>query len=258
MKRSDFSNIITNPSLLKNSDISHLNSIITEFPYFQSARILYLKGLKNTESFKYNKNLKITAAYTTDRSILFDFITSEFFIQNNISESIKKTSDCLKDININEFLDIPESIKSQVNNKIENDVEEIILDIGKPFEFKKDESYSFNQWLQLTKIKPINRCKSKNIPSQKKEKNIKLINDFIEKSPKINPTDSSEHLVDLSKKKSVELESLMTETLARVYLEQKKYDKAIQSYKILSLKYPEKSVLFADQIKSIKKLQLKN
>tara|TARA_B100000575_G_scaffold281703_1_gene272612 strand:+ start:995 stop:1762 length:768 start_codon:yes stop_codon:yes gene_type:complete len=255
MKRSDFSNIITNPSLLKNSDVSHLNSIITEFPYFQSARILYLKGLKNTESFKYNKNLKITAAYTTDRSVLFDFITSEFFIQNNISELIKKTCDSLKDININEFLDIPESTKSQVNNKIENDVEEIILDIGKPFEFKKDESYSFNQWLQLTKIKPINRAKSKNTPSQKQEKNIKLINDFIEKSPKINPTESSEHLVDLSKKSSLELESLMTETLARVYLEQKNYDKAIRSYKILSLKYPEKSALFADQIKAIKKLQ---
>ena len=255
MKRSDFSNIITNPSLLKNSDIYHLSSIITEFPYFQSARILYLKGLKNTESFKYNKNLKITAAYTTDRSILFDFITSEFFIQNNISELIKKTSDSLKDININEFLDIPESTKSQVNNKIENDVEEIILDIGKPFEFKKDESYSFNQWLQLTKIKPINRSKSKNTQSQKQEKNIKLINDFIEKSPKINPKESSEHLVDLSKKSSVELESLMTETLARVYLEQKNYDKAIRSYKILSLKYPEKSVLFANQIKAIKKLQ---
>ena len=47
----------------------------------------------------------------------------------------------------------------------------------------------------------------------------------------------------------------MTETLARVYLEQKNYDKAIRSYKILSLKYPEKSALFADQIKAIKKLQ---
>ena len=255
MKRSDFSNIITNPSLLKNSDISHLSSIITEFPYFQSARILYLKGLKNTESFKYNKNLKITAAYTTDRSILFDFITSEFFIQNNISELIKKTSDSLKDININEFLDIPESTKSQLNNNTENDNEEIILDIGKPFEFKKDESYSFNQWLQLTKIKPIERSKSKNNPSLKQEKNIKLINDFIEKKPKINPTESSEYLVDLNEKSSIEIESLMTETLARVYLEQKNYDKAIQSYKILSLKYPEKSVLFANQIKAIKKLQ---
>jgi len=255
MKRSDFSNIITNPSLLKNSDIPHLSSIITEFPYFQSARILYLKGLKNTESFKYNKNLKITAAYTTDRSILFDFITSEFFIQNNISEIIKKTNDGLKEININEFLDIPESTKSQLNNNTENDNEEIILDIGKPFEFKKDESYSFNQWLQLTKIKPIKRSKSKNNPSQKQEKNIKLINDFIEKKPKINPTESSEYLVDLNEKSSIELESLMTETLARVYLEQKNYDKAIQSYKILSLKYPEKSVLFANQIKAIKKLQ---
>jgi hypothetical protein len=50
----------------------------------------------------------------------------------------------------------------------------------------------------------------------------------------------------------------MTETLARVYLEQKNYDKALQSYKILSLKYPEKSGFFADQIKRIKILQEKN
>jgi hypothetical protein len=35
--------------------------------------------------------------------------------------------------------------------------------------------------------------------------------------------------------------SLMTETLAKVYLEQKKY-KAIQAYEILILKYPEKVV----------------
>ena len=48
---------------------------------------------------------------------------------------------------------------------------------------------------------------------------------------------------------------LMTETLAKVYLEQKKYKKAIQAFKILSLKYPEKSSFFADQIQAVKKLQ---
>ena len=53
----------------------------------------------------------------------------------------------------------------------------------------------------------------------------------------------------------IQPESLMTETLARIYVEQKNYKKAIQSYKILSLKYPEKSGFFADQIKAIKKLQ---
>jgi len=49
----------------------------------------------------------------------------------------------------------------------------------------------------------------------------------------------------------------MTETLAKVYLEQKKYRKAIQAFKILSLKYPEKSGFFADQIRAVKMLQKK-
>ena len=79
MNRSDFSRVIANPSLLKDSDINDLISITDEFPYFQAARVLHLKGLKNNESFMYNKSLKITAAYTTDRSVLFDFITSEVF-----------------------------------------------------------------------------------------------------------------------------------------------------------------------------------
>jgi hypothetical protein len=50
----------------------------------------------------------------------------------------------------------------------------------------------------------------------------------------------------------------MTETLARVYLEQKKYQKAIQAYEILILKYPEKSSFFADRILDIKHLQQNN
>ena len=50
----------------------------------------------------------------------------------------------------------------------------------------------------------------------------------------------------------------MTETLARVYLEQKKYSKAIQAYEILILKYPEKSSFFADRISDIKIVQQNN
>ena len=47
----------------------------------------------------------------------------------------------------------------------------------------------------------------------------------------------------------------MTETLAKLYLEQKNYDRAIQSYKILILKFPEKSSYFANQIKKIKRIK---
>ena len=50
-------------------------------------------------------------------------------------------------------------------------------------------------------------------------------------------------------------EALMTETLARVYVEQKNFKKAKQAYRILSLKYPEKSGFFADQIRAVEQLE---
>ena len=47
----------------------------------------------------------------------------------------------------------------------------------------------------------------------------------------------------------------MTETLAKVFVKQKKYDKALEAYQILGLKYPEKNSFFALRIKEIKKSQ---
>ena len=57
--------------------------------------------------------------------------------------------------------------------------------------------------------------------------------------------------------KKITKEDYMTETLAKVYAKQEKYKEAMKAYKILSLKYPEKISLFANQIKDLKK-RLKN
>ena len=57
--------------------------------------------------------------------------------------------------------------------------------------------------------------------------------------------------------KKITREDYMTETLAKVYVRQEKYKEALKAYKILSLKYPEKISLFANQIKDLKK-RLKN
>ncbi|WP_195909874.1 hypothetical protein [Bacteroidetes bacterium endosymbiont of Geopemphigus sp.] len=43
----------------------------------------------------------------------------------------------------------------------------------------------------------------------------------------------------------------MDETLARLYIDQKKYTKTLKEYKVLILKYPEKSGFFADKIRSL-------
>jgi uncharacterized protein HemY len=60
---------------------------------------------------------------------------------------------------------------------------------------------------------------------------------------------------DVVKNSLSEDDEMVTETLAMLYYQQKKYDKALDAFKKLSLKYPEKSVYFATRIEEIEKLK---
>lgn len=53
-------------------------------------------------------------------------------------------------------------------------------------------------------------------------------------------------------RKKVNKTAFATETLAEIYMTQQKYNEAIEVYATLSLKYPQKSIYFADQIEKIK------
>ena len=67
MNRTDFSSLLAAPSKLNPAQTAALFSIVNEFPYFQAARALHLKGLKNEESFKYNKHSQ-KQAFKEERS----------------------------------------------------------------------------------------------------------------------------------------------------------------------------------------------
>jgi hypothetical protein len=319
MNSTDFTYILQNPQTITPQQTNGVKSIIDQFPYFQSARALFLKGLKTQESFNYNQELKTTAAYTADRSILFDFITSEAFVQNEVSQFIKQHGAHLldievivDDISVNKSVSIDYALKQQIedtkaildpalfqpkeplkrrlSNFVLDDSESIekitkpahtdtasaetILNIGKPLQFDRKEKHSFNEWLNLTRFKPINRNTSKEkeevvditekaivkeTPEDiERAKKFELIDKFISENPKIPPVKTFTPSGNIAKDRMIQPETLMTETLARIYVEQKNYKKAIQSYKILSLKYPEKSSFFAIQIKAVEQLQEKN
>jgi hypothetical protein len=190
--------------------------------------------------------------------------------------------------------DISEEVIEEVET-VETETPEETLQLGKPLSFDKNEKHSFAEWLQLTKLTPIDRSEEvENIPeetsvseeatatetaeitiaeetekeeiqfgetndsSEEKQKRFELIDKFIDTNPKITPKPTLEKNINLANSKNVDQSMLMTETLAKVYLEQKKYKKAITAYNILILKYPEKSSFFADQIQAIKKLQQNN
>nr|WP_288836254.1 tetratricopeptide repeat protein [uncultured Flavobacterium sp.] len=284
MNVTDYTYLINKPHTITEKQTLALEKVLDEFPYFQSARALRLKGLYNENSFKYNSALKVTAAHTTDRAVLFDFISSESFnaIQKELFE--KKTNELLS-IHVIDSIEVIPTKKAAINeNSIAfenttsiNTTEELAeikeptptpeekLEIGKPLEFSKTETHSFQEWLQLSRIQPIIReaetnNSSKNTASDEdlKKKKESIINKFIENNPKISPIKAGTTAnlnIDINKE---DTSSLMTETLAKVYLEQKKYQKAIQAYEILILKYPEKSSFFADRISDIKILQQNN
>jgi len=60
---------------------------------------------------------------------------------------------------------------------------------------------------------------------------------------------------EIVKKSTEENDEIITETLAVLYYNQKKYDKALEAFRKLSLKYPEKNVYFATRIDEIEKLK---
>ncbi len=273
-----------------------LDLLIKKHPYFQSARALQLKGLKNQYSFLYNDALKLTAAHTTDRDILFEYITSEKFIQNEISQTILQHDASIDEIKIISE-DVSEQVSLEIDKQLKADIQkaehilnpalfqrkvesitnlvekkeekpEQVLQPDKPLEFTKSDTHSFSEWLKLTKAKPIERSeetsqKEEVLPEasgqEKKDRKFEMIDKFIQDRPKIIPSEierkaPKEEKNNLEKPYTQASDSLMTETLAKVYLQQKNYKKAIQAYKILILKNPEKSGFFADQIRAIDKL----
>jgi len=148
-------------------------------------------------------------------------------------------------------------VENQTNNS-QNHTEQSEVKKGMIKKISDSEKFSFTQWLELTQKQRIVVAYQNQIkPTSKKQKKIELIDRFIETNPKIIPRKNSSTKFVFEEKAS-ENPTLMTETLAEVYMKQKKFQKAIEAYEILILKYPKKSSFFADRIDFIKKIQQNN
>lgn len=200
--------MIQNPYIIDKDESIYISNILENFPYFQTAHILYSKALQNTKSIRFKSQLKKAAIYSGDRNLLFDIISQQ------------------EDLNIS---------KATIKHKLKK-------------EGKKDELHSFLDWISIVQTKKIVRSKKQN--------SDEIINIFLEKKPKIkNNKQRFFNASENAKKSIVENNDIITETLAKVYAKQEHFEKAILAYQKLSLKYPQKSSYFADQIKVIKKIK---
>ena len=229
MQSAQFIKHIRNPHNIQKEDLLGLNNLCQEYPYCASLHKLRLKALKQAGSEKYNNELKMTAAISGNRSLLFEYITQ------------------------NSFTLLKKEVVKQIITKPKE-----ILQLGKPLKFDESEKHSFNEWLRLTHFEPIDRNDNLNKKTKLKptEKTTKIVNFITASKDKELPKKEFFSPSNTALQSSTTNNNLMTETLAKVYLEQGHLEKAITAYEILSLKYPQKSSLFANQIKAIKQIKL--
>ena len=194
LNKDNFNNLVKNPNDINLDQSIAIKKIIKKYPYFQTARIIELIGLKKFNNIRFNNALKTSSIYSTDRSVLYEIIE-------------------LEKISSNESLPIL-SLEKTKN--------------------------SFIKWLKV----------SKQVSNPKSSQNS-LIESFLSVNPKIDPYKKMSN-TDLSAGFKLSKKEYMTETLAKIYFDQNKFEEAIKAYEILCLKYPEKISLFADQIKTIK------
>ncbi len=228
--------------------IDQIVRIQKKYPYYQpawAAKTRFLK-LKNTYA---TAQLQQTAARSIDRTLLFEYLEKPVIATEKLKDKKdkilekKKTESVIDKINKTEEENI--QYKDPKSTKLENDVSkaENQIDVPKKQVVEKPEKLSYTEWLNYFKTARTRKNKS----------NIDRIERFLKERPKIVPKkDISVKPPDIIEKSVAEKQMLMTETLANLYVKQKKYEKAIQAFRILSLKYPKKSSYFANQIKEIK------
>lgn len=249
--------LINKPFEVQLSDVALLQDEIDKYPYFSTLRSLLLFALKESEHESYHSELKKTSVYSPSRVALYHYLQKEKQT-SSVEEEVEETK--VEFIPENEIhSDENPSIQIQGNSvpeTIETTEEETIL-IEPEIEIKPEtkpasthQEMTFSQWLHIAETKSEEKPTEKDIKFQ-------LIDEFIEKAPRISPVKKLPEVNPvISKAESpVEYSDLMTETLAQIYTEQKKYDKAIRAYKILILKYPDKAEFFSDKIEEIEFLR---
>jgi len=249
MDKEEILNLIKYPNEFEISSLAAISELIGKYPYFQPLYAIKLKLQNYYGSFQYNTFLKTTAVYTQDRSVLFDFITSEKFHQLDTVNTIDLLIEQNRE-HSNEEVEVNKQGIGKINDP------DLFVEKEKPNEQRQPldvnffNAHSFQDWMKLTQLQPVAE-KETDLTTNPQ---FRIIDEFIKNNPKIIPTKSYESTQKIIAKYEPSTH-LMTETLAKVYTEQKRYDKAIQAFKILILNNPKKSSYFADQIQEIERLK---
>ncbi len=291
MEKHRFKSIAENFTSLTVEEANALLSLEKEFPYSQVIRSLAARATQDNLLPDKEDQLHLAAIYTTDRAVFKSVMSaSPLERKPEVSEPIKtETTETIAALVTEANVEPPppniapahpaepspdlsgdllydELARDLARLKyLKHQFEEAVINLengtsnSKPISEKGDQKKKSKQTDSgedlLSEIKNSKKKIKPEGPKQKEQ--IEIIDQFIKTQPSIKgkvaaeaPTSQKD---DLSEKSLIYGENIISETLAQILIKQGKKDKAIEVFKKLIWKFPQKKAYFAAQIEDLKK-----
>ena len=232
---------IKHPELLNRETLYELRALLARYPYFQTARLLYLKNLYLLHDIAFGEELRKAALYVPDCRVLFRLVEGDRYN----AKALEKQPDASPRPGVDRTLSLIDAFLSGLP---EEPVAPAVISL--PVEVASDYTTYLTTQVDITENSEV---------SEVKLKGQELIDNFLEKSeeqPLISSVadDDTEEGESANLPEEIDEESYFTETLAKIYVKQQRYSKALEIIRRLNLKYPKKNAYFADQIRFLEKL----
>lgn len=248
---------IAHPEELNKDTLYELRTLLARYPYSQSLRLLYLKNLYLLHDVTFGSELRKSAFYVADRRILFYLIEGDKYrLPKHERATANEEEELQEEPGLDRTLSLIDAFLMSTPQ-------------AEAFQDQLDYTIDYTAYLLNSDEGSGGDTESSALPPPASDPGSSgsllppLIDRFIAKaesepSMKLKPLGEEEEAAlegpSFTYFEEDEEDTYFTETLAKIYIKQRRYSKALEIIKKLSLKYPKKNVYFADQIRFLEKL----
>ena len=235
---------IKHPEKLNRDTLYELRTLLARYPYFQTVRLLYLKNLFLLHDITFGEELRRSAIYITDRKILFNLVEGDHYGVKALEKQVQQ-----------EMAPGIDRTLSLIDAFLATLPEETNQDHTIPLEISTDyTSYLLKEDSSAENIDEQPSLQGQDLIDSFINKTEEGTVDFVVKEEEISSPTSEQDETEESVDEILDDESYFTETLAKIYVKQQRYSKALEIIRKLNLNYPKKNAYFADQIRFLEKL----
>ena len=247
--------LIHHPELMDRDTLYELRSQVALYPYHQTMRLLMLQNLYLLHDPTFDEELRRAAVYISDRRVLFNMVEAAHYqLRKTPSQTSQTSQTC-------QTSPTSKTSPSRTLSLIDTFLDSIPQEEPKPRKRRPTPADAAVDYVAyLLDTEGDEPAEPEAVPEMRGQQ---LIDTFINADKgrftlSDVPLPADDAPQEPEEPEEGVGEEYFTETLARIYIKQGRYSKALEIIKRLSLQVPKKNAYFADQIRFLEKVIINN